>query len=108
LNIGLAWMAFVSLFPLGVLQLYESVDNGYWSARTLAFNFGDINNMLEWIRLPGDVLFIVGGILPLLWLAILGVRFRGTRSDHLSDEDLQLFTEDANADPEGAVGAGSA
>ena len=30
LNIGLAWMCFATLFPLGILQLYESVNNGYF------------------------------------------------------------------------------
>jgi len=29
LNLGLAWMVFANLFPLGVLQLGDSVANGY-------------------------------------------------------------------------------
>ncbi len=33
LNIGLAWMVFATLFPLRMLQLYESVSHGYWEAR---------------------------------------------------------------------------
>jgi len=32
------------------------------------------NTLLEWLRLPGDALFILGGILPILYLAWLGVR----------------------------------
>ena len=28
--------------------------------------------MLEWLRLPGDIIFIVGGILPFIWIAWLG------------------------------------
>ena len=35
LNIGLAWMMFATLLPLGVLQLYQSVSEGYYEARTL-------------------------------------------------------------------------
>jgi nitric oxide reductase subunit B len=76
LNIGLAWMAFATLFPLGVLQLYEAVNVGYFQARSLKFLTSDLNSLLEWIRLPGDVLFIVGGVLPLLYLCWLGVRGR--------------------------------
>ena len=76
LNIGLAWMAFATLFPLGVLQLYEAVNVGYFEARSLKFLTSDLNSLLEWIRLPGDVLFIVGGVLPLLYLCWLGVRGR--------------------------------
>jgi nitric oxide reductase subunit B len=45
------------------------------------------------MRLPGDVLIIVGGVLPLLWLAIQGVLSRGRRPQPLTEEDLQLFTE---------------
>ena len=32
-NIGLAWMCFATLLPLGILQLYKSVDDGYFEAR---------------------------------------------------------------------------
>ena len=37
LNLGLAWMVFVNLFPLGILQLADVVTNGYWHARSLEF-----------------------------------------------------------------------
>jgi nitric oxide reductase subunit B len=68
LNIGLAWMAFVTLFPLGVAQLYQSVNAGYYEARSLEFLTASRNTLLEWMRLPGDALFI-SGILPILYLA---------------------------------------
>lgn len=74
LNLGLAWMVFATLFPLGLLQLYESVNHGYFEARTLKFLTNDANAFLEWLRLPGDVLFIAGGVLPLLYLCWLGIR----------------------------------
>jgi nitric oxide reductase subunit B len=74
LNIGLAWMVFASLFPLGVIQLYHSVRYGYYNARTLQYLTGHLNALIEWMRLPGDVLFIVGGVLPVVYLAWLGVR----------------------------------
>ncbi|RDJ93650.1 hypothetical protein B4Q13_20520, partial [Lacticaseibacillus rhamnosus] len=32
------------------------------------------NRLLEWGRMPGDVIFIVGGCLPFLWIAWLGLR----------------------------------
>ncbi len=66
LNLGLAWMVFATLFPLGVIQLYHSVSSGYFDARTLQFITGGANPVLEWLRLPGDVIFIVGGVLPIL------------------------------------------
>lgn len=92
LNIGLAWMVFATLFPLGLLQLYESVNTGYFEARSLQFLTGDTVALLEWLRLPGDVLFIVGGVLPLLYLCYLGVRYTVPRVTLEEPEDI-LFTE---------------
>ncbi len=74
LNIGLAWMVFATLFPVGLLQLYEAVSHGYFEARTLKFLQSGPNTLFQWLRLPGDVLFIVGGVLPLLYLCWLGLR----------------------------------
>src|SRR5262245_61714456 len=74
LNIGLAWMVFATLFPLGVLQLYHSVSVGYFDARSLTYLTNQTNAFREWMRLPGDAVFIVGGVLPVLYLAWLGVR----------------------------------
>ncbi|MGH9417421.1 MAG: nitric-oxide reductase large subunit [Terriglobales bacterium] len=74
LNIGLAWMCFATLFPLGILQLYESVNVSYFQARSLKFLGSPTMKTLEWMRLPGDLLFIVGGVLPILYLSWLGVR----------------------------------
>ncbi|MEO9220683.1 MAG: cbb3-type cytochrome c oxidase subunit I, partial [Mycobacteriaceae bacterium] len=73
LNIGLAWMVFATLFPLGVLQLFESVNEGYFEARSLKYITTPGNALLEWMRLPGDVLMIVGGVLPFIWICWLGV-----------------------------------
>uniref|UniRef100_UPI00286DD501 cbb3-type cytochrome c oxidase subunit I n=1 Tax=Nocardioides sp. TaxID=35761 RepID=UPI00286DD501 len=103
LNIGLAWMTFATLLPLGVLQLYYSINEGYYEARTLAFITQPGNAVLEWLRLPGDVIFIVGGVLPFLWIAWLGVRYRikGTTYEVPMEE---LFIEEQ---PLTAVGAGA-
>lgn len=73
LNIGLAWMVFATLFPLGLLQLYHSVSVGYFDARSMSYISNQTNAFLEWLRLPGDAVFIVGGVLPILYLAWLGV-----------------------------------
>ena len=76
LNIGLAWMVFAALFPLGILQLYHSVSQGYFDARSLKFITNQTNSLFEWLRLPGDAIFIVGGVLPVVYLCWLGIRYR--------------------------------
>jgi nitric oxide reductase subunit B len=70
LNIGLFLMIFVNLVPMGILQLYDAVAHGYWHAREPEFFQSDLVNLLEWLRMPGDTIFIVGGILPVVYLAL--------------------------------------
>src|SRR5262245_48463433 len=70
LNLGLVWMVFFNLFPLGVLQLGDSVANGYWHARSIDF-FRE-HALIEWLRLPGDLLFIAG-VVPVVWLTAKSV-----------------------------------
>jgi nitric oxide reductase subunit B len=82
LNLGLAWMVFATLLPLGVIQLWHSVNDGYYEARSLSFITTPGNAILEWLRMPGDVIFIGGGILPFLWIAWLGVRYRIASTTH--------------------------
>ena len=92
LNLGLAWMVFASLFPLGVLQLYHSVSKGYFDARSLDYLTERTNALIEWLRLPGDVLFIVGGVLPVLYLTWLAVRRMVPRAVREEPAEI-LFTE---------------
>ena len=92
LNVGLAWMVFATLFPLGILQLYYSVSHGYFEARTLKFLRSGPIAVIEWLRLPGDALFIVGGVLPVIYLCWLGIRHM-TPHAALEEPREVLFTE---------------
>lgn len=106
LNFGLLWMNFATLLPSGALQLYRSVANGYADARTLGYLQSQPNTFLEWLRLPGDLLFIIGGVLPLLWMTWLGVRNRvGRTRAPEAPEEMLLFTEVGPERPEVAGGA---
>ena len=93
LNLGLAWMVFATLFPLGVLQLYHSVNVGYFDARSLTYLTNRTNALLEWLRLPGDAVFITGGILPVLYLTWVAVRRSKPLPVGSEQPDEALFTE---------------
>lgn len=99
LNAGLAWMVFATLFPLGILQLYESVNHGYFEARSLKYLGNPVNAFIEWLRFPGDAVFIVGGVLPLLYLCWLAVRYSLKRTTTLEEPETILFTEVIEATP---------
>ncbi|WP_101295029.1 nitric-oxide reductase large subunit [Halegenticoccus soli] len=62
-NVGLALMVFVSVLPVGFLQLETAFTESYAAARSLAFYNGELVQLLFWARLPGDTLIIVGTLL---------------------------------------------
>ncbi len=92
LNLGLAWMVFAALFPIGLLQLYHSISVSYYDARTLNYLGNRTNSILEWMRMPGDVVFIVGGTLPILYLSLLGIRHMKKGISREEPKDV-LFTD---------------
>jgi nitric oxide reductase subunit B len=59
-NVGLAVMVFVSVLPVGFLQLETAFTGSYAAARSLAFYNGDLVQLLFWARLPGDTMIILG------------------------------------------------
>jgi len=70
LNIGLGLMLFVNLVPMGIIQLNDAFKKGYVHARGPELFEQTAVRVVEWLRLPGDLLFIIGGILPVVYLAI--------------------------------------
>jgi nitric oxide reductase subunit B len=68
-NIGLALMLFINLFPVGLLQMNTILATSYWNGREPAFFTLPLVRLFEWLRLPGDTLFIIG-ILPVVYLAV--------------------------------------
>jgi nitric oxide reductase subunit B len=68
LNLGLASMITFNLFPGGVMQLHDVLQNGYWHARGHEYLGTTAARFVEWVRLPGDLVFIVVGVAPLLWI----------------------------------------
>jgi nitric oxide reductase subunit B len=63
LNIGLALMVATNLFPGGVLQLLDVLNNGYWHARSQGFL--ETIKAVEWLGLPSHIVFIALGAVPL-------------------------------------------
>ena len=85
-------MVFATLFPLGILQLYHSISVSYYDARTLNYIGSRANSILEWMRMPGDIVFILGGALPTFYLTFLGVRYLGKGTTTEEPKDV-LFTD---------------
>ena len=69
INIGLMLEIVLSLLPIGLLQTYQSVSEGYWSARSPAFMQTSLMQTLRWMRLFGDTIFAIGAV-AFVWFAI--------------------------------------
>jgi nitric oxide reductase subunit B len=72
-NVGLALMIILDLFPGGVIQLWDSIANGYWHARRLTFLMSGAYHKLEWLRMVGDMVFLLAGALPITLGALRSV-----------------------------------
>ena len=70
-NGGLALMVFGSLLPQGFIQALVSFERGYWHARSAELLHSPIMETLVWLRVPGDVVFALGAVLLLVFLARL-------------------------------------
>ncbi|MBP6875740.1 MAG: cbb3-type cytochrome c oxidase subunit I [Candidatus Eisenbacteria bacterium] len=92
LNLGLAWMLFANLIPLGTMQLHDAVQNGYWHAREPEFFEQGAAKAIEWLRLPGDLFFIVAGILPVVYLAVRMFGNRNRPGNIGIDEETERLT----------------
>jgi len=81
LNGGLALMVITNLFPGGVLQFVDVLNNGYWHARSSEFLRTGFMLRIEWLRLPADLIFITLDVMLLLFLT--GLRFISLRKANI-------------------------
>ena len=63
MNGGLFAMCVGSLLPVGLMQTWASVENGYWYARSSEFLGSPLMQHLRWMRVPGDTLFAIGALI---------------------------------------------
>lgn len=62
-------MALLTLLPLGTMQLFASLEHGYWYARSAEFMQQPWVDLLVWLRVPGDTIFSIGALI-LTWFVI--------------------------------------
>jgi len=74
MNIGLLAMCVISLLPVGLLQTWASVTDGYWYARSTEFLGSPLMQTLRWLRAPGDTIFALGELALVAFLVMLRPR----------------------------------
>jgi nitric oxide reductase subunit B len=80
LNIGLGMMVFMSLLPAGIYQAAASISQGLWYARSAQIVHSKLMETFVWLRVPGDIVFAVGGVL----LGVYAVKLLGQRRPKLA------------------------
>lgn len=69
-QIGLVLMMTLDLFPVVLYQMAAVVQHGFWFARTNEFVTGPVFVTLTYLRVIGGMVFLFGGLLPLLWFIL--------------------------------------
>jgi nitric oxide reductase subunit B len=82
-NVGLVMWIFLHFFPIGWPQLDAVYEHGLAYARSQAFY--DTTRFWQWMRLPGDVVFAVGGVL-MSWDFIAKLRMKPVPSAKVTAE----------------------
>jgi len=74
INVGLLLMVLLDLFPSGIYQFNAVVEKGLWFARSAEFIDSVPFQTMTWLRSIGGVLFLFGGVIPLLWFLVSRIR----------------------------------
>ncbi|WP_223593400.1 nitric-oxide reductase large subunit [Neobacillus bataviensis] len=88
LNVGLAGMVFVSLLPVGFMQIKEAFYHGYAASRSSNFLQKDIvQTILTWRAVP-DTIFLIGVLILVLFC--LKALFNLRKPTHKDEEILPV------------------
>ncbi|MCL6573085.1 MAG: nitric-oxide reductase large subunit [Bacillus sp. (in: Bacteria)] len=89
LNIGLAGMVFITLLPIGFVQLKMAYDQGYWASRDPKIFFENelVHNLLLFRAVP-DTIFLIG-VVGLVYFCIK-VFFHLRKPTHGENEPLPV------------------
>ena len=74
LNGGLVLMMVLDLFPVGLYQFWVVLQEGLWYARSHHFVGGQVFQTFTWLRSIGGTLFLLGGVVPLVWFVVSRAR----------------------------------
>ena len=99
LNIGVALMMFLDLFPAGLYQLSIVLEDGFWLARAQQTITGTVFQTLTYFRSVGGLVFVVG-VLALIWFILTrGFRMKAEINTQSQLEDRGGWAATAVAAP---------
>lgn len=89
MNIGLAVLVLIFVLPVGFLQLEVAFTESYAAARSQEFYTMDLIQTAYWLRIPGDVMIILGSIV-FAWDVFAKLRHREPAAvvEHQRDQPI--------------------
>lgn len=81
INLGLGGMVLLSVLPVGLLQTWAAVDQGYWYARSSEFLHTPLMGTLRWMRVVGDTVFAAGAVSFVAAVAMLTLKRAPEKTD---------------------------
>lgn len=95
INIGLFAMVTISLLPVGLMQTWASVQDGYWYARSAEFLQTGTMETLRWLRVIGDTILAAGAVVLVYFVFGLSAGYSIDRGSVWSPEADQAPTPSA-------------
>ena len=83
-------MVFLSLFPQGLYQAYQSFTRDYAFARSAEVIHGPVMQALTWARVPGDLVFTAGVIAFCLFMIRALFGGQRTKPSEVTPTDLAV------------------
>jgi nitric oxide reductase subunit B len=94
LNIGLAMMMFLDLFPVGLYQTWVAFTEGTWYARSQEIVTGPVFVVLTYCRSLGGAVFVIGGLLPLIWFILSRSRRLRRKEEAVEEGEWTVYERD--------------
>ena len=104
LNIGLAMMMLLDLFPVGLYQTWVAFTDGTWYARSAEIVTGPVFVTLTYFRSIGGAVFVFGGLIPLIWFIVSrGSKIRRKEED-VEEGEWTVYTREWSAQQDPSLG----
>ena len=104
LNIGMALMMFLDLFPVGLYQTWMAYTEGTWYARSSEIVTGPVFSFLTYCRTIGGMVFIWGGLIPMMWFVLSrGTKLRRKEED-VAEGEWTVYENDWAEQDDPALG----
>jgi nitric oxide reductase subunit B len=94
INVGLFAMVTLSLLPVGLMQTWASVTDGYWYARSAEFLQTDVMQTLRWLRVVGDTIFAFGAFVLVYFVFGISAGYSIDRGEVWSRDAQQMPVKD--------------